>query len=130
MSMNHQKPMVNIREYLRLSALIFSSACLLSFNAGAQTPAQQPEAEVQQVQEKPGLTILHDQPVSPQISAFAQKNGWSLLWEASEYASPVPIRINGDTEAVITHFLNGARNAGVPLSGVIHRQIKTIQITE
>jgi hypothetical protein len=129
-SMNHQKSMSKIHDYLTLGGWAFCMGCLLSFQAVAQTAPQTSEAQAKEVQAGPGLTIVQDTPVSPQIAAFAKNNGWSFLWDAHEYTVPVEIRISGDTETVITNFLDGARNAGVNLSGVIHRQIKTIQITE
>lgn len=78
----------------------------------------------------PSLTLRKDLPVSPQMIKFAQDAGWTLLWDAQEYASPISVQISGTPEAVVTYFLDGARNAGVTLTGVIRRNIKTIQISE
>jgi hypothetical protein len=76
------------------------------------------------------LNLSQDRPVSSQMIQFAQQAGWSLLWEAQEYTSPISIQISGSPEEVVTYFLEGANNAGVKLTGVIRRNIKTIHITE
>lgn len=101
---------------------------VLPESSGAPTPQAQPQKATQPV--RPSMTLMRDKPVSQQLALYAAQHGWTLLWEASEYTTPVSLAIFGSPDIVATYFLEGARNAGISLTGVIHPQIKIIQISE
>lgn len=107
-------------------------AMAFSFLVAGQVCAQAPvaSADDQAKDAKPSLIIAKDEPISVQLIGFAKTQGWSLLWDADEYTAPVNMQIAGGAEEALTYFLDGARNAGVNLTGVVHRNIKTIHITE
>lgn len=110
----------------KIAAAAFLALTALFSQQGA---AQGPE-KAATTEQLPSLTLRKDLPVSPQMIKFAQDAGWTLLWEAQEYTTPVSVQISGSPEAVVTYFLDGVRNAGVTLTGVIRPNIKTIQISE
>ncbi len=106
------------------------AAVAMSVLIAGEVFAQAPAVDAPAKDTRPSWIIAKDEPISPQLITFAKTHGWSLLWDAQEYAVPVGIQIFGDPETVVTYLLDGARNAGVNLTGVIHSNIKTIHITE
>lgn len=68
--------------------------------------------------------------VDVQLSAYGQRTGWTIVWQAPDYIIDQPMVLPGDFEAAIINFLNGANEAGFRLRAVFYRGNKTVRITE
>lgn len=68
--------------------------------------------------------------VDVQLSAFGQRTGWTLVWQAPDYILDQPMVLPGEFESAVINFLSGANEAGFRLRAIFYRGNKTVRITE
>jgi Toxin co-regulated pilus biosynthesis protein Q len=78
----------------------------------------------------PSFELKKGKSVEAQLFEFGKQSGWDLVWQAPEFVVDRNMVIQGDFEAAVLSFLNGANEAGTRLRAVFYRGNKTVRVTE
>lgn len=78
----------------------------------------------------PALTLLKGKSLEAQFKAYAEKTGWTLIWNASNFVLDNDTTIQGDFETALTSFLTSANASGSRLRAAFYRGNNTVRVEE
>ncbi len=115
---------------IRMSSEPFVDKPLLPFAPPQGSPTQGQALAALPLAPLPTFQLEKGKRVDEQLLTYGRKAGWTLVWQAPDYVLDQSMILQGDFEASVVAFLQGANEAGIRLRATFYRGNKTVRVTE